>query len=68
MARLLITAGIILILLGAAAAVFSFFNLNLFHLPGDIVIKKGPVTVYIPIMTSILISIALSLLLWFFGR
>ena len=37
-------------------------------LPGDIFIEKGNVKVYFPIATSILISILLSLLLFFYNK
>ena len=37
-------------------------GLPLFRLPGDIVIKRGNATFYLPIATSILISIVLSIL------
>ena len=38
------------------------------RLPGDIVIARGPVTFYFPLATSIIISIALTLLFWLFRR
>lgn len=38
------------------------------HLPGDIFIKKQNVHVYIPIATSILLSVLLTLLLNLFRR
>ena len=38
------------------------------RLPGDIVVERGPVTFYFPIATSIIISIALTLLFWLFRR
>ena len=34
-----------------------------FHLPGDITFKSGNVTVYIPIATSIILSIVLTVVL-----
>ena len=37
-------------------------------LPGDFTYKGDHVTVYFPLATSILISVVLSLLLWFFRR
>ena len=38
-------------------------------LPGDLVIKKGAVVIYIPLATSILISAAASILLsWVFKK
>ncbi|AHM61732.1 hypothetical protein D770_17400 [Flammeovirgaceae bacterium 311] len=38
------------------------------RLPGDIVVKKKNFTFYFPLATSILISIILSLILWFISR
>lgn len=42
--------------------------LGLGRLPGDIYVKKGPVTFYFPLATSLLISLILSLLLSLFWR
>jgi hypothetical protein len=38
------------------------------RLPGDIVFRKGNLTVYFPLATSILLSIVLTVLLWLFRR
>jgi hypothetical protein len=38
------------------------------RLPGDIVVERGPVTFYFPIVTCVIVSIALSLLFWLFRR
>jgi hypothetical protein len=38
------------------------------RLPGDIVIERDNFRVYIPITTSILISLVLSAVLWFLNR
>jgi hypothetical protein len=43
-------------------------HLRLGRLPGDIVIEKENVKVYIPITTGILLSLFLSLITWFFRR
>lgn len=64
--RMLIVAGIALV---AAGLLFLLLGrLGLGKLPGDIVWKRGNATFYFPLMTSILISIVLSLLLWLFQR
>lgn len=42
--------------------------LRLGRLPGDIVIEKENVKVYIPITTGILLSLIFSLLTWLFRR
>ena len=38
------------------------------RLPGDFTIKGEKFTFYIPIATSILISVVLSLIFWFIGK
>ena len=53
----------------AAAIVLSLMQkFGLGRLPGDIVIERENFRLYIPIGTSILISVVLSLLLWFWHR
>jgi len=42
--------------------------IGLGRLPGDLIYRRGNFTFYFPLMTSILLSIALSLLLWLFRR
>jgi hypothetical protein len=66
MSRFLITLGLILL---AAGLLWPWLSrLGLGRLPGDIVIERGHTTFYFPIVTSILISIILSALLWLIGR
>ena len=66
MARLLITIGVICILAGL---LWPFLGkLGLGRLPGDIVIELPNFRFYFPIVTSILLSIVLSLVLWLFRR
>jgi hypothetical protein len=66
MPKLLIILGIILIAVGIAWLIGE--KLGLGRLPGDILIERGNVKVYIPIMTSIVISIVLSAILWLINR
>ncbi|NNJ74603.1 MAG: DUF2905 domain-containing protein [Anderseniella sp.] len=66
MAKTLILIGIILIAIGVAWLLAD--KLGFGRLPGDIVIERENVRIYIPVMTSIIISIALSLLFWLFNR
>jgi Protein of unknown function (DUF2905) len=66
MAKLLIATGLILVVLGLVWLVGE--RLGLGRLPGDIVSERGGMRIYIPIATSIVVSIALSLLFWFFNR
>ena len=66
MSRGLIIFGIVLIAIGLLWPVIS--KLGLGRLPGDIVIERENLRLYVPIMTSLIISVVLSLLLWFFNR
>jgi Protein of unknown function (DUF2905) len=66
MSRLLITFGIVLIVIGVLWPVLA--RLGLGRLPGDIVIERENFRLYIPIATSLLISLLLSLVLWFLNR
>jgi len=66
MTRGLIIFGIVLIAIGLLWPVIS--KLGLGRLPGDIVIERENFRLYVPIMTSLIISVVLSLLLWFFNR
>jgi hypothetical protein len=38
------------------------------RLPGDVVVRRGPITFYAPIATSIVVSIVLTILLNLFWR
>jgi len=64
--RLLILFGAIL--LAAGLVLTAAGRLGLGKLPGDIVYRRGNFSFYFPLMTSILLSIILSLLLWLFRR
>ncbi|PYZ99221.1 hypothetical protein CR205_09650 [Alteribacter lacisalsi] len=67
MSKLLIMIGVVLIVAGLLWQVGGRF-INLGKLPGDFLFKSGNTTVYFPLMTSIVISIILSLVLFLFGR
>ena len=58
---LVVVAGVVLILLGKT-------NLPLGRLPGDIYYRGKNTTFYFPLATSILLSIALSLVLYVLSR
>ena len=64
--RVLMVLGGLLLLAGIVLTAFG--GLGLGRLPGDFVYRRGDFTVYFPIVTSILLSIVLSLLLWLFRR
>ena len=66
MARWLIILGIVLLVAGLLWPWLS--KLGLGRLPGDIVIERDNFRLYLPIATSILISVVLSLILWLLNR
>ncbi|MGH6886803.1 MAG: DUF2905 domain-containing protein [Geminicoccales bacterium] len=66
MARWLIILGVVLILAGLLWPWLT--RLGLGRLPGDIVIERDGFRFYFPLTTSILISLALSLILWLLNR
>jgi hypothetical protein len=66
MGRWLIILGVVLLLAGLLWPWLS--RLGLGRLPGDIVIERENFRLYAPITTSILISLALSLILWLLNR
>jgi len=67
LARFLIIFGLLLIIVGAGLLLLGKIP-GMGRLPGDILIKKENFTFYFPLATCILISIILSLLLYFFSR
>jgi len=65
--RILIIFGVVLILVGlilTAGIKIPYFG----KLPGDICIKRPNFTFYFPLATCIVLSIILSLILWFLGK
>lgn len=66
MARWLIILGIVLMATGLLWPWLT--KLGLGRLPGDIVVERENFRLYVPITTSILISVVLSLILWFLNR
>ena len=66
MSRWLIIGGLTLIVLGIAWPYLG--KLGLGRLPGDIRIEREGFTLYLPITTSIIVSLVLSLILWFFRK
>lgn len=63
----LIVVGGLVVILGLVL-MFSDKIPFLGRLPGDISIKRGNFQLYVPITTSIIISLAFSLLLWVFSH
>lgn len=65
--KILLLVGVILAIIGA---ILTFANKVPFigKLPGDLYIKKNNISIYFPLTTSIIISIILSVILYFLGR
>lgn len=66
MARFLIVLGLAILLVGLLWPYLS--KLGLGRLPGDIVIERENVTLYIPLATCLLLSLVLSLIIWVVSR
>jgi len=64
----IIIIGIVIVLIGILLTFSDKLPFSLGKLPGDIVYKKENFSFYFPITTSIIISIVLSLLFYFFGK
>ncbi len=66
MARWLIILGVVLVVAGVLWPWLS--RLGVGRLPGDILIEREHFRLYVPVTTSILISLVLSLILWLLNR
>ncbi len=60
--------GLLIVLIGGLIMLAARFGLPLGRLPGDIAYRGKNFSVFIPIGTSILISIVLSLILYLISR
>jgi hypothetical protein len=56
--RLVLVFGVLLVIIGGALMLFGRF-----HLPGDLTFKSGNVTVYVPLATSIILSVVATIVL-----
>jgi len=66
--KLLLWAGLVLAVSGLVLMFFGRTNLPLGRLHGDIFYRGKHTTFYFPLATSILLSVVLSLILYFVGR
>jgi hypothetical protein len=64
MGRFLIIIGLVIAGIGALMMLGVPFG----RLPGDIVVRRGPVTFYLPIATCVILSIVLTLVVALFRR
>jgi hypothetical protein len=67
LARLLVVAGLVAVAAGLLLWLVPGAGM-LGRLPGDLRFERGGARVYVPITTSILISVALTLVLWLVSR
>ena len=56
--RILVVFGVLLVVIGGALMLFGRF-----HLPGDLTFRSGSTTVYIPLATSVILSIVATIVL-----
>ncbi|MBI1786613.1 MAG: DUF2905 domain-containing protein [Acidobacteria bacterium] len=68
MGRLLIAAGVILIVAGLLIMLGEKLPIRLGRLPGDLEIRGKNSVFYFPLATCLLLSVLLSVVLWLFGR
>jgi hypothetical protein len=67
--RMLLVVGALLAILGVLLILAERFpGLRIGRLPGDIAVERERWRFYFPLGTSILLSVVLTLLFWFFGR
>jgi hypothetical protein len=66
--RMLVFIGGLLLVFGLILILAGKINLPIGRLPGDIIYRGKHTTFYFPLMTSIILSIILSLVLYFVNR
>jgi hypothetical protein len=64
MGKVLVIGGLAMIAIGLVV----MSGVPLGKLPGDFMVRRGPVTFYFPLVTSIIISIVLTLVMMFLRR
>jgi len=68
MGRVLIAIGIVLVVLGLLLTFGERLPVRPGRLPGDIVLRGRNTTYYFPLVTSLLLSVLLSFVMWLLGR
>jgi hypothetical protein len=68
MGRMLILAGVALVVVGVVLVLGERLPIRLGRLPGDIEVKGKGGTFYFPVATCLLLSLVASLVLWLFSR
>ncbi len=65
---MLIVLGLMVLALGVIVSIGERLPVRFPRLPGDIVIRGKHSVFYFPIVTSLLLSVVVSLILWLFNR
>ncbi|HLV88429.1 MAG TPA: DUF2905 domain-containing protein [Candidatus Sulfotelmatobacter sp.] len=66
--KMLMVVGAIVVVVGLVMVLLGRTGIPLGKLPGDIVYRGKNTTVYFPLVTSILLSVVLSIVLYLLGR
>jgi hypothetical protein len=66
--KIIMIIGAVLVAAGGAMVLLERGGIQLFRLPGDIVVQRKNFTVYFPLATCVVLSIVLTLVFWFIGR
>jgi hypothetical protein len=66
--KLLVVFGLVLVAVGLLLTLFGRWHLPIGRLPGDIFYRGKHTTFYFPLVTSILVSVVLTFLLYLVGR
>jgi hypothetical protein len=66
--RMLIVLGLFILALGVIVSLGERLPIRFGRLPGDIVVHGKHSVFYFPIVTSLILSVVLSLILWLFNR
>jgi len=64
--RFLVVAGLVVLIAGLLWPVMEKISFG--RLPGDVIIERQNMTLYFPLATGVVLSIAFSLLLWLLAR
>jgi hypothetical protein len=66
--KLLVIFGVMLAVAGVAVMLLGRMHIPLGRLPGDFLYRGKHTTIYFPLVTSLIVSVVLSILLYAVGR
>jgi hypothetical protein len=66
--KLLVVFGAVLVVVGIVVMVLGRMNFPLGRLPGDFLYRGKHTTVYFPLVSSVVVSVVLSVLVYLVGR